>query len=499
MHSQRILAGWVISAILAGPVLAADIPPRYRIEYGVCLGGEEWGEAREIIPCADGSLLIGAQAVSAHLPTTPGVVQEKYAGDDPALGHPGIYGGDCYLVRLSGDGRKLLAATYFGGSKQERNVYGMALDSKGNVVITTMTRSPDAPTTEGCFQRNYGGGPGDMLVAKLSPDFRKLIWCTYVGGSGDESPRGGLALDSSDNVIVVGTTASPNFPTTPSVLGPQLSGPRDSAIVKLKADGSGLVFSTYLGGSGDDDAIMGVRLDRENNLYVGGHTKSSDFPVTPGAPQPRAGGQSDCYMAKVSADGRKLIYATYLGGRENEWAEHRLALTPDNCMILSGFAGSPNFPTTAGAFQRTMKGHGDGFITKLSADGKRWRFSTLLGGSETDNLLMPTLDAKGNIYVVGSTSSHDWPVTPNALQRTHGGGKADGVLAVLSPDGSKLLYSTFLGGRGDDMIRSLALGSDGAVYVVGNTSSDDFPVTKDAFQSQVRGKGSIFLVKLAPR
>ena len=203
-------------------------------------------------------------------------------------------------------------------------------------------------------------------------------------------------------------------------------------------------------------------------------------------------------MRPVSADGWRLIYSTYLGGRENEFAEHRLALTPDACVLLSGFAGSADFPTTEGVFQRTSKGRGDGFLTKLSAEGRRWHFSTLLGGSQNDNLLMPTLDAKGNIYVVGRSASPDWPVTANALQPTFGGGKDDGVLAELSPDGSKLLYCTYLGGRGEDMIRSIEFGVNGVVYLVGNTSSEDFPVTKGAFQTGSRGKGSIFLVKVVP-
>jgi hypothetical protein len=498
MPAKCVLAGLVFRLVLAGPALAADSPIRYRIEFATCLGGEEWGQAREIIACPDGSLLIGAQAMSAQMPVTPGVVQEKYAGDDPGLGHPGIYGGDCYLVRLSGDGKKILAASYFGGSRQERNVYGMAVDSKGSVVITTATRSPDVPTTEGCFQKRYGGGATDILVAKLSADLRKLVWCTYVGGKMDESPRGGLALDASDNVYVVGTTNSPDFPTTRDVVGPRLNGPRDSFIVKLRANGSGLLFSTCLGGSDEDDAIMGIRLDADSSIYVAGHTKSRDFPVTDGAPQGHLGGQSDCYLAKVSPDGRHLMYSTYLGGTGNEFAEHRLALTPDGCMLLSGVTASPDFPTTNGAFQSAQKGRTDGFLTRLSANGKRWVFSTRVGGSENDNLLMPTLDARGNIYLVGNTGSPDWPTTSNALQRKFGGGKEDGVLAVVSPDGEKLLYCTYLGGRGDEIIRSIEFGAPGVVYLVGNTSSEDFPVTGEALQGDCRGKGRMFLVKLIP-
>ena len=499
MKARRILTGWVLNVMLAGSGMAADSLPRYRIDYATYLGGPEWDQAREIIVCPDGSLLMGGQSNSSSLPTTPGVVQGKYAGDDPSLGHPGMYGGDCYLIRLSGDGTKVLACTYLGGSKQERNVYGMAVDSKGNVVITSATRSPDAPTTEGCFQRKYGGGLADMLVAKLSPDFRKLIWCTYVGGSDVDFPRGGLTLDPSDNVYILGTTSSKDFPTTPGVLGPKLNGPKDSTIVKLKSDGSGLIFSTCLGGSGEDDTIMGARLDAQGNIYVGGITKSVDFPVTDGAPQSKLGGQSDCYMAKLSKDASHLIYSTYLGGTGNEFAEHRAWLTPDNCLLLTGFSGSSDFPTTPDAYQRTLNGKGDGFLTKISADGKRWVFSMLLGGSGSENLLMPTVDGKGNIYVVGSTSSKDLPVTADALQPTYGGGTGDAMLAVFSPDGSKLLYCSYLGGSGDDLIRSITFGRNGEVYLVGSTSSEDFFVTPTALQRTYGGKMDAFLVKLVPK
>ena len=491
------LLGWLISRLPAQQNPGAKL--RYRIAYATYLGGSTWDQAREVIPYPDGSVLVGLQASSANMLTTEGVVQPKYAGDDPALGHGGIYSGDCYLAQLSADGQKILAATYFGGSKQERNVYGMELDQAGNVVITSATRSADVPTTKGCFQPKYGGGASDWMVAKLSPDLRQTLWCTYVGGWGDEFPRGGLGLDKDGNVIVVGTTASPNFPTTAGAFQQQLKGPRDSALVKLKADGSGLVFGTLVGGTGEDDAIMGVRMDAGGSMFIAGHTRSADFPVTPGAAQPQLGGQSDCYLAKLSADGSRLLYATYLGGSQNEFAEHRPGLTPDGCLLLTGVTSSADFPTTPGAYQRALKGQTDGFVTKLSADGRSFAFSTLLGGSGGDFFLMPTSDAQGSIFVVGQTNSRDFPVTPDALQATYGGGAQDGVLAVLSPDGSRLLYATCLGGSGEEMIRSLALGPNGEVYLVGNTASTDFPVTPGAAQAKFGGgTGDAFVVKLAP-
>ncbi len=490
----------LLAVVMMPATLALAAEGRFKIAYATYLGGKHYEEAREIIVCPDGSVLVGSHACSSGLLTTPGAFQPDYAGDAPKAGFDGLVGGDLYLARLSPDGTKILAATYFGGSKQERSCYGMELDSKGNVVIACGTASTDAPTTPGCFQPKKGGARGDMLVAKLSSDLKKLLWCTYVGGSGLETPRGGLALGSDDSVVLVGSSSSPDFPTTPGVVQPALKGPRDSVVLRLKPDGSGLIFGTFLGGTGEDDAIMGARLDAAGNTYVAGHTKSADFPVTAGAPQPKFGGLSDCYLAKLSPDASRILYATYLGGQGNEFAEHRPWLTPDGCFILVGPTLSADFPTTEGAFQRELKGKANGFLTKLSADGKRFVFSTLLGGTGGANLLMPTVDEKGNIWVVGSTGSRDFPVTPDALQPKFGGGRQDGLLAKFSPDGSKLLYATYLGGSGDgeEEIRSIAFGPNGEVYLVGGTESPDFPTTPDAVQPKLGGNRDAVVVKLVP-
>lgn len=475
---------------------------RYEIAYATYLGGDQWDQAREIIPYPDGTVLIGGMTSSSNMPTTTGVVQPKYAGDDPSLGHGGVIGGDAFLVRLNADGTKILTATYFGGSKQERGVYGMLLDSQGNIVIGSATRSPDMPTTKGAYQTKYGGGEADMYAAKLSSDMKRILWFTYVGGSKNDWPRDGLALDDQDNVYIVGGANSKDFPTTRGAFQQKLKGERNAAIVKLSADGSKLIFSTLLGGS-IWDGIMGVRVDASGNVYVAGHTRSPDFPVTPGAPQSKLDGKSDCFLAKLSSGGSKLVYSTYLGGVENEFAEHRPLLSPDGTLFLTGVTSSPNFPTTTGAHQRILKGNNDGFVTKLSSDGKSLSFSTLIGSSCGEFFLMPTLDGESNVFLVGHTTSPDFPITPDALQMSYhseeGTRDGDGLLAVLSPDGSKLIYATFLGGSGDDLIRSIAIGPDGEVYLVGSTSSRDFPVTSNAVQTQLAGSADAFVVKLVPK
>lgn len=493
----RLTAACVIALVGACAAPAPAGAPRYSIAYATLLGGGEWDQAREIIVGADGTVLVGGQTCSADFPATADAVQPKYAGDDPALGHGGIYGGDCFLARLSADGSKVLAATFFGGSKQERNVYGMALDRQGRIVICSATRSPDCPTTPGCFQPKYGGPPSDWMVAKVSADLGKLIWCTYVGGSGDDFPRGGLALDAEDNVVIVGESHSPDFPTTPGAFQEKPGGPQDAAIVKLKADGSGLAWATRLGGSAGEGS-MGVRIDKSGCIYAAGHTRSADFPVTPGAAQARLAGESDCWLARFSPDGARLLYATLLGGSKNEFAEHRLWLYEDGSVLLTGSAGSPDFPTTPGAVRPATFGKTAGFLAKLAPDGRRFVFSALVGGSAGGFWLMPTPDSAGNILLVGQTSSPDLPVTPDALQMKYGGGQGDGALAILSPDGSRLLYCSYLGGSGDDMVRSVALGPAGELYLVGNTSSPDFPAAPSAAQAKHRGKGDAFVLKLVP-
>ncbi|MEN6346799.1 MAG: SBBP repeat-containing protein [Armatimonadia bacterium] len=492
-----------ITTLLAAMLLVSCLAPggcdasRFRLVYCTYLGGPAWEQAREIIPYPDGSVLIGAQVNSDGLPVSEGAAQPHYAGDDPNLGPGGVYGGDCYLAHLSADGSEVLAGTYFGGSRQERNTYGMGLDRQGNIVITTTTRSTDIHTTPGCFQPKYAGGENEIVVAKITPDCKKVLWCTYLGGSAGESPRGGLGIDAEDNVYIVGTTNSANYPTTPGVVGGKLKGPRDSLISKLSPDGSQLLMSTLLGGTGEDDAIMGIRLDKAGNLYVAGHTRSADFPVTPGAPQPKLGGQSDCYLAKLSPAGDRILYATYLGGSGNEFAEHRPWLSEDGTFLLAGSWGSADFTGTVPG--RRLAGRTDGFLTKLSSDGTRFVFSLLLGGAGTDNLLMPTPDRDGNIWVVGSTASRDLPVTADAFQKSFGGGQEDAVLAAFSAEGTRLVYCSYLGGTGDEMIRSLAFGPDGALYLVGNTTSPNFPATPGALQTRFGGGPSdAFVMKLVP-
>ena len=466
------------------------------IVFATYLGGSADEEIREVIVDADGSLIVGGLTVSADFPVTPGAFQTVYKGEPPGTCHPGACGGDLMVARLAPDGSALRAATFLGGSKQDRNVYGMALDRAGDIVVTSATRSADMPTTSGAFQRQMNG-TGDIHVSKLSADLTALRWCTYVGGSAGESPRGGLALDAQDRVYVVGASSSADFPTTVGAFQRQPKGDQDAVIFALEPDGSALHVSTRLGGSGTD-GTMGVVFDPSGNVHIVGHTTSADFPVTASAAQRTHAGASDTYAAALTPDLAILLYATYLGGELDEWSEHRLRWLPDNSILFTGVTLSAAFPTTAGVIQRQRSGTNDGFLSKISARDGALLFSTLLGGSGNEFYLWPSPDAEGNIYLVGTTSSADFPVTADAVQSTYAGGDGDGVIAKLDPTGTRLLYATYLGGKGYDLIRAITFTPAGDLVVVGETSSSDFPVTERAFQRTLSGVSDGFVVKLSP-
>ena len=497
-HVKTIAAAAFVlgGACLAG---AQERALRYRVEYATYFGGSHWEQPREIIPLPDGSAVFGGQTSSSDLPVSANAPQKRYAGEPPGTGHGGIYGGDCFIAKLDPTGRKIVFCTYWGGSKQERATYGLDVDPAGNIVVATACRSHDAPTTKGSYQARYGGGRSDTLLAKLASDGGKFLWCTYFGGRGEDWPRGGTALDAEGNVVVVGRNDSPDFPATPGVLRPKPGGRNgDAMVVKLSGDGRRLMWATLLGGS-DWDGLMGARVDKAGNVYLAGHTRSRDLPVTPGAAQARPGQQSDVYLACLTGDGRRLRYCTYLAGDQNEFAEHRPALLPDGSVLLTGVTASGDFPVTRGACQTARKGATDGFLVKLAPDGKKFTFCTLLGGSAGEFFLMPTVGPGGRIYMVGSTTSKDFPVTPGALQPKFGGGRDDAVLAVLSADGSKLIYATYLGGSGVELIRGLAVTAAGEVYLAGNSNSDDLPfIDRSALQPKRKGGHDGILIKLAP-
>jgi len=239
-----------------------------------------------------------------------------------------------------------------------------------------------------------------------------------------------------------------------------------------------LVYSTYLGGSGDENSLASgdqtgaaIAVDADGNAYVTGNTTSTNFP-TANPMQPANGGPPDAFVAKLNAAGSALVYCTYLGGSGIERG-FDIAVDAAGNAYLTGRTQSPNFPRV-NPVQQVLRGFEDAFVAKLNAAGSALIFSTYLGGSGGDDGHSIALDGDGNIYVAGGTASTDFP-TANLLQQAYGGGNVDAFVAKLNAAGSALVYSTYLGGNNTDHPEGIAVDASGNAYVTGNTNSTNFP------------------------
>jgi uncharacterized protein (TIGR03437 family) len=424
-------------------------------------------------------------------------------------------------------------STYYGGSGNEAP-RAIGTDAAGNVYIAGETSTQALKVTSGALQPAYGGETtdpytGDAFIAKFTPA-GVLVYVTYLGGSADDLATG-MAVDGSGNAYITGYTNSPNFPVTTGALQAAFGGfggnscnrLGDAFVAKLNPSGTQLIYSTYLGGS-MDDAGAAIAIDAAGNAYVAGTTLSTNFPVTAGVIQPKFRGRGgepprpscgnvpgidsgDAFVAKLNPAGTQLVFATYLGGSLDD-AAFAIALDSFGGVYVAGATLSSDFPTTAGVLQKVYRGvdvqneflhYGDAFVAKLNGTATALTYSTYLGGGGDDAIYGMTVDGQGDVYVAGSTSSANFPVTAQAVQKTYGGYYnlpflveqllGDGFVAELNPGATALLYSTFLGGANNDVAYAVAVDSAGLMYVAGSTDSQNFPVTSDAVQHDWHGDG----------
>jgi uncharacterized protein (TIGR03437 family) len=418
--------------------------------------------------------------------------------------------------------------SYLGGSSVDI-ARGIATDSQGNVYLAGGTDSMNLGATMGVFQTT-ATGPGDAFVAKFSPS-GALVYLTYIGGKQDDFGIS-LAVDPAGNAYLTGKTSSTDFPVTSNAFQKSFQGTGgatckvnwfgDAFVVKLNPSGSQLVYSTYLGGSKDDFGSA-IAIDSAGNAYVTGFSLSTDFPTTSGVFQtdfqgyggqvgkPICNGQpwfnsGDAFVAKLNPAGTQLVFSTYLGGSNDDFGT---AITVDSSqnVYVGGFTLSRNFPVSTGALQTTFRGieaqnfffhTGDGFVAKLNSSGSL-SYATYLGGAGDDIISGLRAAPDGSVWISGATSSLDFPVTSNALQKLYAGYTnlpflieqllGDGFVTHLNATGTGLVYSTYLGGSQNDIAMGINIDSAGLVYVVGFSESTNFPVTADAVQKKMAGVG----------
>ena len=316
---------------------------------------------------------------------------------------------------------------------------------------------------------------------------------SYLGANGGVTGES-IALDSDGNIYIAGEVASNTYPTVNAVQ-PFFNGSNDIFVSKFDPAGKTLIYSTYLGSWGDDQA-KAIVVDEDGNAYVTGFTSSTDFPVM-NAVQPNFGGGSvvnggDAFVVKLSSSG-ELLFSTFLGGTLDDFGR-AIALDPDGNICVVGTTASLNFPVV-NPYQARLNGSArDVFLTKLSSDGSAILYSSYFGGTAAEEGNAVAIDAEGNWFVAGATSSANMPVK-NPVQSRYGTNR-DAFVAKFSPDGKTLLFSTFLGGTADDWARSIAIDSAGNAYVTGYTANNTFPV-KNPFRTFAGGTRDAFVVKYA--
>lgn len=519
------------------------------LTYSTFLGGSSNDGARGIAVDGSGNVYISGNTTTTNLNTTPGVVQPNFGGET-AMNQQG----DAFVAKFSSSGA-LVYLTYLGGSGDD-TATAIAVDAAGNAYITGSTTSANFPTAGTPYQSMFAGSGGDQIlqfgdafVAKLNPSGTQLVYSTYLGGTQDDFGTA-IAIDSAGDAYVTGGTRSTDFPTTSGAYQNSLSGvggqliktccglplfdPGDAFVTELDPTGSHLIFSTYLGGSGDDVAFA-IALDSTNNVYVGGFTLSRNFPTSPGAFQTKFAGSEpanefftfgDGFVAKLNSTGSALLYSTYFGGAGDDCVS-AIAVDAAGNAYFTGSTSTENWATTTGAFQPAYGGYtelgfaeadpyveqliGDAFVAKLNASGTALVYMSYLGGSRNDGGTGIAVDSAGNAYVTGFADSTDFPITANALQPKMAGDGGqiqvtyyrygDAFLTVVNPTGTALLYSSYFGGTYDDGALGLALDSRGTVHIAGVTISPNFPTTSNAAQKAYGGvklfagwaKGDAFL------
>jgi hypothetical protein len=377
-------------------------------------------------------------------------------------------------------------STYLGGSGWDICV-GIAVRN-GNAYLTGWTNSTDFPRLN-AVQPTYHGGAYDVFVTQLSASGSALVYSTYLGGS-DWDQAQSIAVDDQGNAYITGQTSSLDFPVL-NAFQPTIGGfHNDAFVTKLDPTGSALVYSTYLGGSATDNGYR-VAVDTDGSALVTGTTYSSNFPkLNPF--QANLSGGNDAFITRFTPNGQALTFSTYLGGSDVDYG-NGIAIDTLGRVYVVGYTFSQDFPVL-NAFQFNNFGGSDAFVTRFNADGQTLSYSTYLGGGgqdiqANDVAWVVTADAAGSTYITGETMSSSFP-TRNPFQPSYGGGFQDAFVTKLTPAGSDLVFSTYLGGTGTDDGEGIAVDSAGQVYIGGSTNSANFPT-----RNPISDHGRAFMTK----
>jgi hypothetical protein len=371
----------------------------------------------------------------------------------------------------------LIFSTFLGGANAEF-AHDLITTLNDDIIIVGTVQSTDFPTTPGAFNRTHAG-VYDIFVTKLNHNGSALVFSTFIGGSQLENLYN-FELDNNGNIYLTGTTQSLDFPTTDGAWDEVYGGgTQDAFLLKLNNDGSDLDYSTYVGGSGDEDSYGGLWASSDGEVVITGTTSSSDFTTTAGSYDPSFNGNTDAYIVKFLNNG-SCEFSSFIGGSDFEtvWAHNEgLYVNSNGSIYVVGTSNSIDFPTTTGVFQDEIGGSTDIVYFKMKSDGSDLIFSTYIGGGSSDDLNDYYWDPNENLILAGMTDSTDFPTTSGAYNAVFNGGTQDSFILKMNNDASSLHFSTFLGGSDWDYPLFTNPGHEEDIVVTGYTRSLDFPVT----------------------
>ncbi len=388
---------------------------------------------------------------------------------------------DAFVYKLSSDGQSLLFATYFGGSGEEWAT-NVAVNAEGEIAVVGTTTSTNLPLQSAYQSTNNGGEfySTDIFLAKFGGS-GSLLFSTYFGGTGDDWGYG-VDFDSSNRIAITGSTYSLDFPTVSAYQASKTAGSVDNYVTLFSANGQSLVFSTYLGSTGNDGSSC-IKFDYNDDLVLTGLTSSTGFPTKNAYDSSYNTGAYDVFLSKFFANG-SLAFSTFYGGTDADRA-YDIAFDENHNIVFVGSTNSLyNFPITNDAFQSSYGGGSlDGFVSVFSSDGQTRVFSSFYGGSGIDEIIGIAV-ADDVLVITGRTVSSNLPVE-QAYQSTPPGGSSNSFVAKVALNGT-ILYSSYLGGNSADRGQKAAINSNGNIIVSGYTSSTSFP-TVDAYQDEYGG------------
>jgi hypothetical protein len=507
--------------------LVIDPVLTYSTFFGGNLNTEAWAIALNTNSTAgatNGSIYIAGETLSKQF-STPGVLQTNFGG--------GLYNGDAFVAKFTNPATNLVYLTYLGGAADDV-AFGLAVDADGNAFVTGYTDSTNFPienasglfpSISNSYSANFHTYFGHAFVTEVDPNGTDLVYSTYLGGSSSQSGGESIALDSSDNAYVVGYTYSTNFPVTPYAFQTHFGGTNVTTLLNYNAfitevAPTGLVYSTYLGGTNADVAYA-VAVDADNNVYVAGRTASDNFPVwneptnllfrpnhLNGATNYTFDSSFDAFVTKFpplnGTSSPYTFYSTFLGGTNSDSA-YGIAVDSSECAYVTGWTASTNFPVIfpggggktnypAGLFSYLVTngvdffGLTNAFLTKIAADGSAIDYSAVFGGAGDDIGYKVAVDSADNAFVIGSETSTNFP-TVNAfgpLSATNSSqfnnqGISDVFVTAFSNNCSGVIYSVLMGGSytannlGMSFGYGIALDASDDAFITGETSATNFP------------------------